>query len=239
MNELANAGSARLLPARTLSGPAAPRGRDTADPVSVVIVTSDPITADGTAAYLRGLAGIRLLPADRLERADVILVMTTHVTEDTLALMQAAADKVTHRDTRFVLVGDGMREHHLLRAVSCGLISVLPWQGTSLGRIARAIVAVRRDRLEMPEAELGWLVAHIRTIQREVLAPNGLTAGGLESRELEVLRLVAEGLDTTEIARLLSYSERTVKSIVHRMLARLSLRNRSHAVAFALRHGLL
>lgn len=239
MNEHGNAGSARLLPARTRPATVTSGPRNTADPVSVAIVTSDPITADGTAAYLRGLAGIRLLPKDRLDQADVILVMAKQVTEETLALMQAAADQAAHRNTRFVLVGDGMREHHLLRAVSCGLISVLPWQGTSLGRIAHAIIAVRRDHLEMPEAELGWLVAHIRAVQREVLAPNGLTAGGLASRELEVLRLVADGLDTTEIARLLNYSERTVKSIVHGMLARLSLRNRSHAVAFALRNGLL
>jgi DNA-binding NarL/FixJ family response regulator len=229
----------RLLPLRRAPEPSAADGRRTVDQVAVVIVASDPITAEGTAAYLRGSAGITLLPADGLDRADVILVMATWVTDETLSLMQSAADKVSHQDVRFVLVGDGVREPHLLRAVSCGLVSVLPRQGTDFARISRAIMAVRRDHLEMPEVALGWLVAHIRSIQRDVLAPNGLTPGGLDSREIEVLRLVADGRGTAEIAGQLNYSERTVKNIVHGMLTRLGLRNRSHAVAFALRNGLL
>jgi len=240
VSELDEVGSGRrLVPLPAPSSPVAVGHRGAADPVTVVIIASDPITAEGTAAYLRRVAGITLLPPDRLDRADVILVMATWVTDQTLAQMQAAAEKTGRRDVRFVLVADGVREHQLLRAVSCGLVSVLPRQGTTLGRIAPAIRAVRRDHLEMPEAALGWLVAHLRTIQRDVLEPNGLTSGGLEARELEVLRLIADGLDTIEIARLLNYSERTVKNIVHGLLTRLRLRNRPHAVAFALRNGLL
>jgi DNA-binding NarL/FixJ family response regulator len=91
----------------------------------------------------------------------------------------------------------------------------------------------------MPGVAAGWLAGQIRAIQRNVLAPNGLTASGLESREADVLRLLAEGLDTQEIAERLSYSERTVKNIIHGVLTRLNLRNRTHAVAFALRTGLL
>jgi DNA-binding NarL/FixJ family response regulator len=54
-----------------------------------------------------------------------------------------------------------------------------------------------------------------------------------------VLRLVADGLDTAEIATKLSYSQRTIKNILHDITSRLHLRNRSHAVAYALRHGLI
>jgi DNA-binding NarL/FixJ family response regulator len=61
----------------------------------------------------------------------------------------------------------------------------------------------------------------------------------LRSREVDVLRLVAEGYDTAEIARTLSYSERTIKKVLHEMTMRLQLRNRSHAVAYALRAGLI
>jgi DNA-binding NarL/FixJ family response regulator len=58
-------------------------------------------------------------------------------------------------------------------------------------------------------------------------------------RELRILRLLAEGLSTLEIARELAYSERTIKQAVHSMTTRLRLRNRSHAVAFAVRKGLI
>jgi DNA-binding NarL/FixJ family response regulator len=76
-------------------------------------------------------------------------------------------------------------------------------------------------------------------LQRHVLGPRGLTFSGLSERELGVLRLVADGLDTSEIAERLSYSERTIKNIIHDITTRLHLRNRSHAVAFAMRHGLI
>jgi len=54
-----------------------------------------------------------------------------------------------------------------------------------------------------------------------------------------VLRLIADGCDTSEIANRLAYSERTVKNVLHDVTTRLQLRNRSHAVAYALRQGLI
>jgi DNA-binding NarL/FixJ family response regulator len=54
-----------------------------------------------------------------------------------------------------------------------------------------------------------------------------------------VLRLVAEGHDTSEIADQLCYSERTVKNVLHDITTRLQLRNRTHAVAYAVREGLI
>jgi DNA-binding NarL/FixJ family response regulator len=76
-------------------------------------------------------------------------------------------------------------------------------------------------------------------LQRQVLAPRGLRFSGLSDREVEVLRLVAEGLDTGEIARQLAFSERTIKSVLHDVTTRLQLRNRAHAVAFAVREGFI
>jgi DNA-binding NarL/FixJ family response regulator len=211
-------------------------------PVSVAVLATDPITAEGTIAFLRGRPGIVPLGAEAIGRADVVLILASRVTDETLAWMQAAAESTAGRpagDVRFVLVGDGIREPQLLRAVSLGLVSVLPRHGTDHEHIVRAILAVAQGRVQMPEVALGWLVGQIRAIHQNVLTPHGLTAAGLESREVDVLRLLAEGFDTIEIAGRLSYSERTVKNIIHGVLSRLNLRNRPHAVAFALRNGLI
>jgi DNA-binding NarL/FixJ family response regulator len=54
-----------------------------------------------------------------------------------------------------------------------------------------------------------------------------------------VLRLVAEGFDTADIARKLAFSERTIKTVIHDVTTRLCLRNRTHAVAWAMREGLI
>jgi DNA-binding NarL/FixJ family response regulator len=76
-------------------------------------------------------------------------------------------------------------------------------------------------------------------VQRQFLAPRGMSFTGLSAREADILRLVADGLDTNEIATSLSYSERTVKNVLHDVTSRLQLRNRSHAVAYALRQGMI
>lgn len=62
---------------------------------------------------------------------------------------------------------------------------------------------------------------------------------GFSHREIDVIKLVAEGLETREIAAKLCYSERTVKSVLQGMMLRLNLRNRAHAVAYAAREGYL
>jgi ATP/maltotriose-dependent transcriptional regulator MalT len=64
-------------------------------------------------------------------------------------------------------------------------------------------------------------------------------AFGLTRRELEVLRLVAQGLSDKEIATALDLSEHTVHRHVSNILANLGLSSRAAAVAYAARHGAL
>ncbi len=59
----------------------------------------------------------------------------------------------------------------------------------------------------------------------------------LTPREEAVLRLVARGQTTAEVAAELSYSERSVKNVIHALTERLDLRNRCHLVAHAVREG--
>ncbi|MER3404991.1 MAG: hypothetical protein C4289_07330, partial [Chloroflexota bacterium] len=61
----------------------------------------------------------------------------------------------------------------------------------------------------------------------------------LSERELEVLQLVACGLDNREIADRLVVSEKTVKSHVRHVLNKLRVKNRVQAAAYALREGLV
>jgi DNA-binding NarL/FixJ family response regulator len=64
-------------------------------------------------------------------------------------------------------------------------------------------------------------------------------AARLTDREQQVLSLIAAGHPTREVALELSYSERTVKNVLHDVVTKLNARSRSQAVAFAVREGLI
>jgi DNA-binding NarL/FixJ family response regulator len=69
--------------------------------------------------------------------------------------------------------------------------------------------------------------------------PAETAAARLTDREQKVLRLIAEGHGTREVAQRLSYSERTIKNVLHDVATKLGARSRSHAVAHAVRAGII
>ena len=75
----------------------------------------------------------------------------------------------------------------------------------------------------------------MRELQRESNLPP--TKDPLTDRELDVLKLVAQGLTNQEIADQLVISEGTVRTHVSNILSKLHLANRTQAALFALREG--
>ena len=127
----------------------------------------------------------------------------------------------------------------LLAAVEAGSCGILRRSEAVADRIVEAVLTAAKGDGSVPPDLLGRLLDQMSRLQRQVLAPRGLSLSGFTDREVDVLRLLSEGWDTAEIASKLAYSERTVKNVIHDITARLQLRNRSHAVAYAVRQGLI
>jgi DNA-binding CsgD family transcriptional regulator len=68
--------------------------------------------------------------------------------------------------------------------------------------------------------------------------PRRQSESPLDAREVNVLRLLAGGLDTADVAQTLFYSERTVKNVISTTVQKMGARNRVQAVAMASRQGL-
>jgi len=86
---------------------------------------------------------------------------------------------------------------------------------------------------EVTRRLVGRFASRIRPAERPAAEPP------LTPRELEVLRLIAEGLSNSEIADTLVISQETVKTYVSRILTKLDLRDRVQAVVYAYRNGLV
>jgi DNA-binding NarL/FixJ family response regulator len=89
--------------------------------------------------------------------------------------------------------------------------------------------------MEPPQRTLSQAVERERDATLSLVPP----AAQLTHREVDVLQLIAEGLANHEIGKRLFLSEETVKSHVKTLLEKLHARTRAHAVAIALRCGLL
>jgi DNA-binding NarL/FixJ family response regulator len=166
--------------------------------------------------------------------ADVAVVATDRLRSDVVTPLRRAASET---GKPVVLVVGEISESELLTAVECRVVSIVPRQGISGDRLIHSVLTAAGGGGVMPANLVGELVKHVERLQREVLTPNGLSSSGLTPREIDVLRLMADGLDTAEIAGELCYSERTVKNVIYGATHRLKLKSRSHAVAYALRAG--
>jgi DNA-binding NarL/FixJ family response regulator len=104
-------------------------------------------------------------------------------------------------------------------------------KGASADEIARGIRTVSNGGSYLEPRVASKLIAEVRGPRQPVFA--------LSAREREVLRLVADGLPTKQIALSLSISERTVKFHVNSIFHKLGADNRAQAVAVAAQRGLL
>ncbi|HEV7979116.1 response regulator transcription factor [Amycolatopsis sp.] len=204
--------------------------------VQVAVRSSDAVTEFGAVAILRNSPQLRVVKSADEAQASVVVVVEEFAGDDVFAHLR---DLRTEARPHCVLVTDHFRAADLMTAIECGVVAVLPRRETGDAELVSVVLSVSRGAAYLSPSLQGMLLAQLERMRRDVLEPNGLTLSGLASRERDVLRLVADGFGTDEIASELAYSERTVKNVLYGLMSRFELNTRAHAVAFALRAGVI
>ena len=205
------------------------------DRIPVSVDSDDPVVPVGMLESLRRHPEVELFEGEMPDGA--VLVLCVDVIDDSSL---AAMRRMTGGGLLCtVLVAGTIQEARLVDTIECGVVTVLRRREASPAAVLRAVKAAHSGDGELPPDLLRGLMAQIGRARRADAERGFAAAPGLSPREADVIKLVAEGFNTRQIAVKLSYSERTVKNVLHDLLMRLQLRNRAHAVAYAARHGYL
>ena len=202
----------------------------------VAVWAADQITMNGLAQTLMGSLEVFLATDDLPEAVDVLVYAVDRVNSTAIAALRRM---VSWTAAPVVLVATEFDRAHLLSAVECRVVAVLHRSTTTGERLVNAVDLAVRGGGALPPDLLGNLLRQLQGLQREGLMPLGPKSVSLSQREIDVVRLLADGWGTEEIANELRYSERTVKNVIHALLGRLGVRNRPHLVAFGARAGIL
>ncbi|MEV0414736.1 LuxR C-terminal-related transcriptional regulator [Streptomyces sp. NPDC050448] len=208
-------------------------------PVPVDVVAFDPVLEAGTKSTLFACPEVCLTAPGGAPR--VVVMTVDQVGRPELDVLRTVRDAPARPDV--VLVAGELAPDGALHAIAAGARGLLRRREADVTRLSRAVLAASRGDCTLPPDLLDRLLERSGAGGRAAGRSDGVAdpwaAAGLSDRERSVLRLVADGHETNEIAKQLCYSPRTVTSVVHDITQRFRLRNRAHAVAYALRVGLL
>jgi len=125
-------------------------------------------------------------------------------------------------------------DQHVMDALLAGACGYL-LKDSTVDQIVEGIRAADRGEASISPSIAGHLIRRLR--EPHELEPAG-AGTDLTPRELEVLNLVARGLDNSEIAQALFLSQHTIKNHVSSILIKLQVENRIQAAVRAVRSGL-
>jgi DNA-binding NarL/FixJ family response regulator len=189
--------------------------------IAVYVYSADLISQAGVAAQLRGRPEAYVVEQHAIDDAAVAVVVVERIDDELVRLVRAIQRNGCPKVA--VVATDPSTDGDLVAA--SGISAVLRRSEVTPELLASTVVAIDAGR------QLATVASHAPTPCGPALS------GRFNERERAVLALLADGCDTQEIAERLYYSERTIKGIIHDITSRLNLRNRSHAVAYAIKVG--
>jgi NarL family two-component system response regulator LiaR len=212
------------------------------DRIRILIVDDHGIVRQGLRTYLDLLDeieivgeaenGVEAVAQVERHRPDVVLMDLVMPEMDGIeATRQICAISPA---TQVIVLTSFTEDEMVFPAIKAGAAGYL-LKDVSPSHLASAIQAVHRGEAQLhPEVTKKLMSQFVSPAVEATVAPHKLTA-----RELEVLRLVAQGLSNRQVAQALTISAKTVKTHVSNILAKLHLDDRTQAAIYAYKHGLM
>ena len=208
-------------------------------PIRVLIVDDHPIVRQGLRTYLSSRAGVEVVgeasdgeqavvEAARLEPDVVLLdlVMPRGGGVEAIRRLRLAGER-----PRVVVLTSFAGDDQVVEAVRAGAAAYL-LKDVPPSELEAAIRLVHAGGVLVDPTVVGSLMAEVARAG----PPPGLDE--LTARERQVLALLAQGRSNRDLAAALYVSEKTIKTHVSSILAKLRLTDRTQAALFAVRHGL-
>jgi DNA-binding NarL/FixJ family response regulator len=219
---------------------------DRSEPIRVLVVDDHALFRRGLEMVLAQEPDIEVVGeagdgAEAVERAeellpDVVLMDIRMPRRSGIEACTAIKDVVPSAQIIMLTISD--EEADLYEAIKAGATGYL-LKEISIDEVATAIRAVAGGQSLISPSMASKLISEFAQLVKRDDDRQQVPAPRLTERELEVLRLVARGMNNRDIARQLFISENTVKNHIRNILEKLQLHSRMEAVVYAVREKLL
>ncbi|MFJ6520586.1 DNA-binding NarL/FixJ family response regulator [Streptomyces filamentosus] len=215
-------------------------------PVTVLIADDQALVRHGLALMLAPEPGFRVV-AEAADGAEAVRLAHEHrpdvvVMDIRMPVLDgiAATERLTAElpGCRVLALSTFDMDEHVVAALRAGACGFLPKDISPEDLVAALHVVHGGEAILAPRLLTRLISAHVTAPARRTPPPPP-AADGLTPREREVWRLIADGLDNTEMAGRLGVSPSTVKNHITALFAKLRVRDRAQAVIAAYETGLV
>ncbi|MDR7548287.1 MAG: response regulator transcription factor [Armatimonadota bacterium] len=214
--------------------------------IRVLVVDDTTLVRQGLRSLLERRDGIELI--GEAASAEEAVELAAQLSPDVILLDQDMTGvgcvecirvlKERRPQAEIIVLAEHGDEEQALLALEAGATGYV-LKDISDEHLARAIEGVCNGRTLVNPRITRQLVERFRQLMREKNGSNGQHLGGLTTRELEILLEMTRGATDREIAQKMYLSVTTVKSHIRSIFRKIGARNRTQAVVYVLKTGLV